>query len=433
MAKASLQPPRGTRDFYPEDLRLRSWLFERFREVARRFGFEEVDAPILEAAELYMRKAGEEIVSQLYHFTLHGRHLALRSEFTPSLARMVMARQGSLRLPLRWFSIPQCWRYERMTRGRRREHYQWNMDIWGEPDVTAEAELIAAAFAALDATGLERRDVRMRVNSRALLEEALRTRFLAERPAAFEPLCVVIDKLDKIGEDAVVELLSDRSGPVGLAAPDAKEVVALLQVAGLSEAARQVGEGSPALAELRRLFDLLDAYGLADRVVFDASVVRGLAYYTGVVFEAFATMGSLRAICGGGRYDRLLGTLGGKDLPAVGFGFGDAVIGELLAERRKLPELPRSLDAVVYPFTEALRPAAVQLAVALRSAGASVELVLGQPRLKRALADADRAGARRVYLLGPDECARGMVRVRDLASGEERDEPLPSPSTEGQE
>ena len=176
MSKADLQAPRGTRDFYPEDLRLRSWLFDHFREVALRFGFEEVDAPIVEHAELYQRKAGEEIVDQLYHFELHGRHLALRGEITPSIARMVMARQGALRFPLRWFCIPQCWRYERMTRGRRREHYQWNMDIWGEPSVSAEAELIAAVFSALDAWVSTPGDTRIRVNSRALLEETLRER-----------------------------------------------------------------------------------------------------------------------------------------------------------------------------------------------------------------------------------------------------------------
>ena len=135
MSKARLQAPRGTRDFYPEDVRRRDWLFAHFRAVSRAFAFEEIDAPLVEHAELFIRKAGEEIVDQLYHFTLHERHLALRPELTPSLARMVMARAGSLRLPMRWFAIPQCWRYERMTRGRRREHYQWNMDIWGEPSV----------------------------------------------------------------------------------------------------------------------------------------------------------------------------------------------------------------------------------------------------------------------------------------------------------
>jgi histidyl-tRNA synthetase len=425
VSKAELSPPRGTRDFYPADLRLRTWLFDHFREVARRFGFEEVDAPVVEHAELYQRKAGEEIVEQLYHFHLHDRHLALRPELTPSLARMVIARQGALRFPLRWFAIPQCWRYERMTRGRRREHYQWNMDVWGEADVTAEAELIAALFAATDALGLAAGDVKLLVNHRRLLEEAVRAR-IPGHEATFEPLCVVLDKLSKIGEDAVVEQLADPAGPVALPRAVAAELVASLAARGLDEAARLAGPGSPALAELRRLFDLLDAYGLADRVEFDASVVRGLAYYTGIVFEAHDAEGKLRAVAGGGRYDRLLESLGGRPLPAVGFGFGDAVIHELLAERKKLPELKQGLDALVYPFSEAERPDAVRLARALRARGDSVELVLGNVKPKRALADADRAGAARIYLVGPDERARGVARVRDLATGEERFEPLPA-------
>jgi histidyl-tRNA synthetase len=404
---------------------VRSWLFEQWREVARRFGFEEVDAPIVEHAELYMRKAGEEIVDQLYHFELHGRHLALRSEFTPSLARMVMARQGALRFPIRWFSIPQCWRYERMTRGRRREHYQWNMDIWGEADVTAEAELISSVFAALDALGLERGDVRLRLNSRALLEETLRERFLSDRPKAFEPLCVMIDKLDKIGPQAVADQLSDPAGAVALERGAAEEVVDLLSLADISEAARRAPADSPAVAELRRLFELLAAYGIEDRVSFDASIVRGLAYYTGVVFEAYAAEGSARAICGGGRYDRLLPSLGGKAVPAVGFGFGDAVILDLLADKKKSPELQRGLDAVVYAFGEAERPAAIRVATRLREAGRAVEVALGAVRLKRALSDADRAGATEIFMIGPGELARKSCRVRNLATGEEREDPLP--------
>jgi len=424
VSKTDLRAPRGTRDFYPEDLRLRNWLFDRFREVALRFGFEEVDAPILEHAELYQRKAGEEIVDQLYHFTLHGRHLALRGEFTPSLARMVMARQGALRLPLRWFCIPQCWRYERMTRGRRREHYQWNMDIWGEPSVSAEAELIAAVFSALDAMGLDPDDTRMRINSRALLEETLREQLLVDRPEAFEPLCIVIDKLERIGAEAVVAQLSDRDGPVGLEPGTADAVVELLSVKGLDEAARRAPKGSAAIAELRKLLTLLDAYGVADRVVFDASVVRGLAYYTGIVFEVFDSRGKLRSICGGGRYDRLLESLGGSAVPAVGFGFGDSVIMELLADRGRVPDLPRRLDAVVFAFGEEERGAAIRLATRLRGEGHSVELVLRPMRLRRALQDADRMGAARIYMVGSEELARGVAKVRDLSSGEERDEPL---------
>lgn len=429
MPSISLTPPRGTRDFYPEALRRRKRLFDVFREVSRRFGFEEVDAPVLEHAELYLRKAGEEISEQLYRFELHGRDLALRPEFTPSLARMVMARRGELRFPLRWFSIPQCWRYERMMRGRRREHYQWNMDIWGEADVSAEAELAAAVFCAVDELGLAEGDLLLRVNHRALLEESLRERFLQKRPEAFAPLCVLIDKLDKIGAEAVVQGLADAAGEVRMDAGAARELVERLQAPaaqGLDRAEAFALPNSPALLELRRFFDLLDAYGMADRVRFDASLVRGLAYYTGIVFEAIPAQGGLRAVCGGGRYDRLLETLGGKALPAVGFGFGDAVISELLEERGRLPDAPRELDAVVYPMSEAERPAAVHLATALRARGESAVLVLGETRARRVFSAADRDGAARVYIIGGDELARGVVKVRELASGEEHEEPLPS-------
>ena len=419
-----LQAPRGTRDFYPEDLRLRSWLFGHFRDVAGRFGFEEVDAPIVEHEELFTRKAGEEIVEQLYHFELHGRRLALRPEMTPSIARMVMARAGGLRLPVRWFAVTQNWRYERMTRGRRREHFQWNMDVWGEPGPTAEAELIAAVFALCDAVGLGAGAARVRLSSRALLEATLRRSVLAKRPEAFEPLCVVIDKLDKIGRDGVVELLTDASGPVALPKPDAEQVVDWLGLDDLEAAAQGLARDSEAVAQLRTLQELLAAYGVADRTDFDTSIVRGLAYYTGIVFEAFDAGRKLRALCGGGRYDRLLETLGGPRLPAVGFGFGDVVVLELLADLGRLPEPRRAVDAVVFPFTGAERPQAIRLATALRADGQRVELALSGGKLKRALADADRAGARRIYILGPDEVARGEALVRDLESGEQSTNPL---------
>lgn len=405
-------------------MRRRSWLFGHFRETARLFGFEEVDAPMLEHAELFTRKAGEEIVDQLYHFELHGRHLALRPEMTPSIARLVMARAGALKLPLRWFTVTQNWRYERMTRGRLREHYQWNMDVWGEPGVTAEAELIAALLTLVRRIGLPAGAVKVRVNSRALLEESLRREVLAERPEAFEPLCIVIDKLDKIGAEAVSSLLCDPDGPVRLSSDQATTVIAMLGAKTLEEAAAAGGEGSAALAELRQLFELLAAYGFADDIVFDASVVRGLAYYTGIVFEAFDARGELRAICGGGRYDRLLETLGGKAIAAVGFGFGDVVIMELLKDHGLLPDPERGLQDIVFAFSDAERPSAIRLACRLREQGRSVEVVLGTMKPKRVFADADAKGAERVYLLGPDEVARGKARVKDLASGEQHDEDL---------
>jgi histidyl-tRNA synthetase len=420
-----LQPPRGTRDFYPEDLRLRDWLFDHFRTVALGFGFEEVDAPVLEHEALFTRKAGEEIVEQLYHFELHGKRFALRPEMTPSIARMVMARAGGLSLPLRWFTVTQNWRYERMQKGRKREHYQWNMDVWGEARVTAEAELIAAIFGLLDRLGLEPGAVRVRVSSRALLEETLHRTVLARRPEVFPALCVAIDKLEKIGRDAVVELLGDPAGAVRLSRPDAEEVVAWLGLKDVDAAASSLPAGSTARSDLRELFDWLDAYGVADRVEFDTSIVRGLAYYTGVVFEAFDAGRELRAICGGGRYDRLLENLGGPSMPAVGFGFGDVVIVELLAQLGLLPELRRDLDAVVLPLSEAERPHAVRLAAELRSEGLKVELVLSDKKLQKALAAADRSGARRAYLVGADEVARGEALVRDMETGQETPRKLP--------
>jgi histidyl-tRNA synthetase len=426
VSRPRLQAPRGTRDFYPEELRARSWLFAHFREVSRRFGYEEVDAPIVEHEELFTRKAGEEIVEQLYHFELHGRRLALRGEMTPSVARMAIARAGALRLPLRWFMIGQNWRYERMTRGRRREHYQWNVELLGEAGVGAEAELIAAIFTLLDRLGLDRDDVRMRLSSRALLEELLREGVLRARPEAFAPLCVVIDKLDKIGGEAVVEQLCDPKGLVGIERGEAEEVVGTLAVRSLEEMEARLGAGSAALSDLRRVFELLDAYGVADRVAFDASVVRGLAYYTGIVFEAFDAEGILRALCGGGRYDRLIQTLGGPALPAVGFGFGDETIMELLAEKKRKPALGRGLQDVVFAVTEAERTTAVRVATLLRAEGRSVELVLAGGRAKRALADAGRAGAERVVLIGPEELARGVMKVRDLRAREDSELPLPT-------
>jgi len=420
----SLQAPRGTRDFYPDDMRRRNWLFARFRQTAAAFGFEEVDAPMVEHLDLFKRKAGEEIVEQLYHFELHGRELALRAEMTPSIARMVIAHQGAMRFPIRWFTVTQNWRYERMTRGRKREHYQWNMDIWGEPGVEAEAELLSAMFTMLDGLGLARGKVKIRLNSRALLEESLREGVLSDRPEIFEPLCVVIDKIDKIGPEAVTEQLCDPEAAVGLCAEQAERVIEILGARSLDEAARHAAEDSPAIAELRRLYVFLEAYGIADQVPFDASVVRGLAYYTGVVFEAFDAGGTLRAIAGGGRYDRLAETLGGKPIPAVGFGFGDIVIGELLQEEGLWPDLKSDVQDIVYAFGPEQKPAAITVANRLRTADRRVTLCLGKSKLKRVLGDADKAGAERVYLIGEDELARGVVKVRDLARKEETEEPI---------
>jgi histidyl-tRNA synthetase len=304
------------------------------------------------------------------------------------------------------------------------------MDIWGEPSVTAEAELIAACFQLFDAVGLDRREIVMKVNSRALIEEALQAGPLKGRPEAFAPLCVIIDKIAKIGSDAVESELTAKDGLVKLDTGAARAVTQMLGATRLDDAAAHAPKDSQPLAELRRLFELLEAYGVADSVRFDASTVRGLAYYTGIVFEAFDTEDALRSICGGGRYDRLLETLGGPPLPAAGFGMGDVVLGELLKDKKLLPDLPIGIEDVVFAFGDEERPAAIRLAERLRRDGRRVDLVLGSPRLKRMMADADKKGAARVWLIGPDEAARGVATVRDLTTGDQKEEKLAGPKPE---
>ena len=415
-----LQPPRGTRDFYPEDLRFRDWLFDHFRAVARSFGFEGVDAPVLEYEELFTRKAGEEIIDQLFHFELHERRYALRPEFTPSLARMVMARAGSLRLPLRWTTIAQCWRYERMTRGRRREHYQWNMDIWGEPGVGGRGRADRRGVRAdRPARARARRGADRDQQPRAARGDAARGR-AARPPEAFPALCVAIDKLDKIGarRGGRAAHRPGRADPALRERPRARWSTGS-RVRDVETAAGGAAGGLAARAPTSlRLFELLDAYGVADRVEFDASIVRGLAYYTGVVFEAFDAGRKLRAICGGGRYDRLLEALGGPAMPAVGFGFGDAVIEALLDDEGVQPALPARARRRGVPVRRGgARPPRSGVAQRLRAGGASVELALAPMKLKRALADADRAGAR-AHL--PDRARRARARRRARAGPGQR-------------
>jgi histidyl-tRNA synthetase len=445
-------PPRGTRDFFPEDMRLRQWLFGRWAEVARRFGFEQYDAPVLESEALFVRKAGEEITEQLYSFEdKGGRRVALRPEMTPSLARLMLSPKGkAMPLPAKWWAVAQCWRYERTTRGRRREHYQWNMDVVGVPGVEAEAELLAAMAAFFADVGLTPKDVGIRVSSRRVLSAVLRLNGVAE--AQFSRACVVVDKAEKLPREQVVAEL----GALGVGEEAAGAILDAMRCESLDALEKQllerVGNGGgggrggsgdnngsgdittaaapansndpsssvrAAVADLRRLFDLAASYGCGDWLVFDASVVRGLAYYTGVVFEAFDRRGELRAIAGGGRYDRLLGAFGGQDAPCAGFGFGDAVIVELLRDRGLLPDTSRaSVDDVVFAMDESRRGEACGAAAKLRAGGRSVDLVL-EPgkKLKAALKHAERLGAARVVLVGGKEWdERGCVVVKDMAA-----------------
>ena len=410
------QGVRGTRDFYPEDMRIRNWLFDNFTDAALLHGFDEYDAPVLEHEELYTRKQGEEITQQLYNFEDKGdRKVALRPEMTPSLARMVMARAGGLPMPIKWFSIPQCWRYERTQRGRGREHYQWNVDIWGTNEISADAELISILVTFFEGVGLTAKDLVIKISSRKVLEEVLGSLEISEE--IFSKTCIIVDKMDKLPTDIIEEQLTE----LGHNSDAISKIQSILSIKNMDELDNSLGKESSAVRELNSLFSSIDSYGILEWVEFDASIVRGLAYYTGPVFEAHDREGKFRAICGGGRYDKLLSTLGGKDLPATGFGFGDMVIMELLGEKNLIPELISGIEDIVIPLNPELRSASVMVAAALRDTGRTVDLILEDKKLKWAFKHAERIGADSLVMVMPEEWKSGNVRIKELESGEETD------------
>ncbi len=409
-------PPRGMRDFYPEDMTLRQAIVDAWREAAAASGFAPYDACVVENLDLLRRKAGEEIVDQIYAFRdKSGRELALRPEMTPTLARMVAARQGALTFPLKWTTIAQCFRYERMTRGRKREHYQWNLDIVGEPSPAAEVEVIATAVAALDRLGLDRGDYRVRYSSRELLAAMLdRLGVPADQhPAAF----LALDKRGKLDDDAIGVLLETE----GLAADARARVFELMQVATLEQALELAGRAADASlrARLDRFHDGLTAFDLTAVLHFDIGVIRGLAYYTGIVFEGFDTAGELRAIFGGGRYDNLLASVGGAAATGVGLGFGDVVIAELLAARGLLPDGSGRVDLCVGFMTEDEQSLAMRITAARRRSGQRVDLATAPEKPKRFFHRSAASGAARALYIGPDDRAAGTVKLKTLADRSE--------------
>jgi histidyl-tRNA synthetase len=409
----------GFRDFYPDDLALRTHIFATWRRVAARYGFEEYDGPPVEPLDLYTQKSGEEIVGQLYEFTDKGdRRVALRPEMTPTLARMVGARAQALKKPIRWFSIPQLFRYERQQRGRLREHFQLNMDLIGEAGPLADAELMAAALDIMRAFGLGPKDVRLRISDRRVVRALLLGRGLTEEqlPTAF----AVIDKAERSkGElpNAVREVLGQ--GEVNTAL----EVAALRGLQAVGDALEKV-RAVEAGEQLTEAVSALQAMGLGDFVEVDLTIVRGLAYYTGIVFELFDAGKSLRAICGGGRYDGLLKALGGVDLPALGFGMGDVVLAELLRDRNAVFDRPSRLDAFLVAVSSEDVAAVLQLAHELRDRDVGVEYGLRHAALRKQIELAAARGAPRAIIIGPEERKAGVVVVRDLNGGTEERVPM---------
>jgi len=402
----------GFRDFYPDDLALRTHIFQTWRTVARRYGFEEYDGPPLEPLDLYTAKSGDEIVGQLYNFTDKGdRQIALRPEMTPTLARMVAAQAGKLRKPIRWFSIPQLFRYERQQRGRLREHFQLNCDLIGEAGPLGDAELIALSIDVMRAFGLGPTDVRVRLSDRRVLTAVLERRQVpaSGMSKAFE----YIDKVERLRKAPA----GDSGFPAEAFAPaTTDDLVAVSRIRGWDQLQQELGDSSAA-DSLRQVHDSLVAMGLGDFIDIDLTIVRGLAYYTGTVFELFDAGRTLRAICGGGRYDNLLDAVGGVPLPAVGFGMGDVVLGELLKDRKLIPGDESSIDVFLAFITRDDLPHVLSLAHQLRDAGLRVEFTLSPQAVGKQLKLADSRNAQLAAVVGPDEWARGEVMIKDLRSG----------------
>ena len=414
-----IQSVRGTRDFYPDEMAVRNWLFERWRRASRRAGFVEVDGPVLEPLDLYTEKSGEEIVEQLYWLEdKSGRRLALRPEFTPTLARMIAARQAALPVPVRWFNISRCFRYERAQKGRLREFFQWNVDLLGIEDEVADAECIALAIDGLREVGLGPEDVVVRINDRRLLAALMRHLGVADEqvPQVFAAL----DKRDKIPPEALAEMLAK----VGLSEEQRAGLERLLAWQDLSDIdaqERETPEVAEATQSLERLFGHLDACGVRDWCRFDIGIVRGLAYYTGPVWEVHDRRGEFRAVFGGGRYDRLLSDMGGQAMPACGFGCGDAVLGLLLEDRGLLPEMPAAAEFYVASAGKADLRQVLDVVRHLRGRGRAALFDPKGGSLKRQMKKAGDAGARLAVIVGDAFADQRRVTVREMDSGEQRD------------
>ncbi|MFN2183363.1 MAG: histidine--tRNA ligase [Anaerolineae bacterium] len=405
--KTTVQAVKGTRDFYPEEMAFRSWLYGQVREISRRFGYQEYEAPILERLELYAAKSGEELVYE-QSFVLQDRggdELALRPELTPSLARMVAQRQAQLVLPVRWFSYGPFWRYERPQRGRTREFFQWNIDLLGAEMPTADGEIVAIGAEFLRSVGLSSEEVAIFLNSRRLMERKLSE--MGVDDDLRENVFRLIDRRDKLSAKKWAAWALE----LGLSEDQLEKLKSLLEDPNLWQESE----------ELRQVFATAEAMGLADYLVYDASIVRGLDYYTGPVFEAYDRARTSRAIFGGGRYDNLVADVGGERITGVGFAMGDVIIELLLGDANKRPELPTSPSQVLVTlFNEDLYEDTLSLAARLRRAGINTEQILEPMRLGKQFRYADRKGIPYVVILGPDEVKAGQIVVKNLRTGEQQ-------------
>ncbi len=402
-----IQSVKGTREFYPEQMLLRNFIYEKVRAASQAFGYQEWDAPFIETIDLYAAKSGEELVKK-QSFTFQDRggdFVTLRPELTPSLARMIAAKQGELTYPVRWWSFGPFWRYEQPQKGRTREFFQWNIDMLGVNSPEADAELIAVAATFLRSVGLDPQRATIYVNNRRLMDSEFD--ILGITPEKRLDVSNLVDRRTKMEPAKWDTYALD----LGL---DQKQLDGLKDILGNFDLWKNSDE-------LTRLFAALEALGVKEYVKFDPNIMRGLLYYTGTVFEAFETSGSLkRALLGGGRYDNLLADVGGQPLSGVGFAMGDVVAGIVLQEAGLLPEfIPTPASVLVTVFDESMWMKSFELTAQLRSAGINVVAYPEPVKLQKQFKFADKMKIRIALTVGPDEAEKGQVAVKNLSSGEQ--------------
>lgn len=413
---ARIPPVKGTRDFYPEDMAVRNWITEGWRGASVRNGFVEYDGPIFEHLQLFTEKSGQGIASELFAFTDRGgRDLAIRPEMTPTLARMVNQKINALARPIKWFSMPRCCRAERPQKGRLREFFQWNIDIIGDDSVLADAEVVYTAIDYLRSVGLTPADVAVRISSRSLLAGLLEDQGFGEDQ--LQTLYALLDKRPKVSGAVFAEMAAEKI-------PDRRlrdNLMNLQALSSLEEAAllAQSKAAQEALAQLQKLFGYLGVMGVAEFCQFDITIVRGLAYYTGVVFEIFDRAASLRAIGAGGRYDNLLAGLGGsQQVTGTGMGMGDVVLGLLLQEKNLLKTLPHRLDFFVIDADGQLFEKALEITAQLRAQGFAAAFSYKRAAVGKQFKQADAAGARYALVVGEETTERSEITLKDLTAGQ---------------
>ena len=409
--KNIIQSVKGTREFYPLEMAIRNWIYENIRNVSESFGYSEYDGPFLEPIDLYAAKSGEELVKeQSFVFPDRGGNLiTLRPELTPSLARMVAQKQRQLLYPLRWWSFGPFWRYEKPQKGRAREFFQWNIDLIGSKSPEADAELIAISAEFFKQIGLSPDNVKVLVNDRRLMDQKLSE--LGIEASLKKTTLKIIDRQDKMDRSTWKAYALDN----GL---KEEQFVGLTKILGNTDLYQES-------AELQTIFTALESFGVKEYVQFDAKIVRGLDYYTGVVFEARDVGKSTRAILGGGRYDDLVKDVGGEPLTGVGFAMGDVVLSIILEQYGLLPDLQANpTQILVTIFDENLMEVSLTTAANLRRAGFSVQTYPEVVRIGKQLKYADRCAVQFAIVIGPEEKEQGIVQVKDLRTREQLSVPM---------